>query len=97
MKFALLIQFDTSDGCLDDQVCKAALRFRDKFAAGFPDTCQVHPSRLAACPEGIRVNVIDDRPGREDDGYLVPGCVVQVLPDQYIQPNQLLIGQKGQP
>ncbi len=96
MKFALLVQFDDADGFLEDQVCKAALRFRDKFALGFPDTCQVHPSRLGTS-EGIRVNVVDDRTGQEDDGYMVPGCVIQVLPDPHIQPHQLLIGQREQP
>ena len=97
MKIGLLLQIDKPDGFLDDQVARAALRFRDKFGLGFPDTAHVHPSRLGTCTEGIRVNVIDDRPGREDDGYMVPACVVQVMPDRYTRPGQLLIGKKEQP
>lgn len=95
MKIGLLWQNGEPGAYLEDMVKAAAIQFRDKFGLGFPDTAHVHPSALGKVA-AVTIDVIDDRPGQEDDGHLVPGAVVRVLASPYMQPGQVWIGQKEQ-
>ena len=76
MNPALLWQ---EDAPLLELVKHAALRYRDKFGLGWPNTAKVHPSAL-------------DNGDQETVRASVHGCTIRVIPCTYTQPGQVLIG-----
>lgn len=71
---ALLWQEEAS---VEQAVKHAALRFRDKFDRGWPNTAKIHPSAFR---------------GSLRDQVEVAGRTVRIIPCTYIQPQQVLIG-----
>ena len=92
MKIGLLWHDDTASS-LEEKIRNAVLHYRDKYGQGWPDTCYVHPSALGLADQA-EVHVVEERPGREDNGYFVPECTVRVLPSPYVAASYFWIGRE---